>query len=67
MLIKCDDILSFFRISIQTSPNYPDRYPPSRNCNYVINAPNGKQIQLHVEAFSLEESNGCGFDSLEIR
>lgn len=34
---------------------------------FVATAPNGKQIQLHIEAFSLEESNGCGFDSLEIR
>lgn len=34
---------------------------------YVINAPNGKQIQLNVESFEMEESNGCSFDSLEIR
>lgn len=52
---------------VQTSPNYPDRYLPSRSCVYVINAPNGKQIDLRVEAFELEESNGCGFDALEIR
>lgn len=33
----------------------------------MINAPNGKQIQLNVEAFDLEDSSSCSFDSLEIR
>ncbi|XP_031624566.1 cubilin homolog [Contarinia nasturtii] len=50
-----------------SSPNFPDRYPPNKDCVYVINAPNGKQIQLNIESFDLEESNGCSFDSLEIR
>lgn len=52
---------------VQKSPGFPDRYAANKDCVYVINAPNGKQIQLNVESFDLEESNGCSFDSLEIR
>lgn len=52
---------------VQKSPGFPDRYAANKDCVYVINAPNGKQVQLNVESFDLEESNGCSFDSLEIR
>ncbi|XP_055294887.1 tolloid-like protein 2 [Sitodiplosis mosellana] len=50
-----------------TSPNYPENYPGNKDCVYIINAPRGKQIELKIEAFDLEDRTGCIYDSLEIR
>lgn len=49
------------------SPNYPESYPPNKDCVYVIQAANGKQIGLRVKSFDLEDNSACAFDSLEIR
>lgn len=49
------------------SPGFPNSYHPSKDCIWIITAPTGKQVELVVKSFELEENSGCGFDSLEIR
>lgn len=52
------------------SPQYPRRYPPNRNCTWVIHVDNGLQIKLNFSVFQLEpqsEVNGQCYDYLEIR
>lgn len=49
------------------SPGYPEEYQSDKNCIYIIRAPNGKQVDLHIKSFQLEENGGCTFDFLEIR
>ena len=49
------------------SPGYPNRnYPPQRDCVWVIEAQNGRQIVLNVTDFLLESGSNCRFDFLEI-
>ncbi|KAL8573023.1 hypothetical protein ACOMHN_010453 [Nucella lapillus] len=47
-----------------TSPGYPDNYPNTRNCTWIINAPANRQIRLNITTFRLES---CPYDYLEIR
>lgn len=52
------------------SPRYPHRYPPNRNCTWIIHVDNGMQIKLNFTLFRLEppsEINSHCYDYLEIR
>ena len=51
-----------------TTPNYPSTYPASRQCNWNIEVPQGKFIELQFENFGLEGPVGtnCIFDWLQI-
>ena len=49
------------------SPNYPNPYPHSRNCEWRITVENGRQVLLNVTAFDIEVHTGCDYDYLEIR
>ena len=49
------------------SPGYPVNYPGQRSCEWVIILPVGRQILLNVTDFSLEPSQDCVSDYLEIR
>ncbi|GAB6032010.1 hypothetical protein CHUAL_010385 [Chamberlinius hualienensis] len=48
------------------SPYYPDAYPASRECIYLIRASPAKAINLWFEAFDIEGPS-CVYDYLEIR
>ena len=48
------------------TPNYPENYPRSVSCEWVIEAPNKHQVILRVNDFKLERK-GCLYDYLEIR
>ncbi|XP_046690064.1 neuropilin and tolloid-like protein 1 isoform X4 [Silurus meridionalis] len=51
-----------------TSPNYPNKYPPERECIYVIEAPPRQCIDLFFdEKYSIEPSWECKFDHIEVR
>ncbi|XP_067109745.1 neuropilin and tolloid-like protein 1 [Osmerus mordax] len=51
-----------------TSPNYPEKYPPERECIYIIEASPRQCIDLFFdESFSIEPSWECKFDHIEIR
>lgn len=49
------------------SAGFPNSYHPSKDCIWIITAPTGKQVELVVKSFELEENSACDFDSLEIR
>ncbi|XP_050435751.1 cubilin [Adelges cooleyi] len=49
------------------SPNYPDEYPNSKDCSWVITVPVTNQIELNFTSFMLEESMDCRFDYVEVR
>ncbi|XP_075441571.1 neuropilin and tolloid-like protein 1 isoform X4 [Ascaphus truei] len=53
---------------IFTSPNYPNKYPPDRECIYIIEAAPRQCIELHFdEKYSIEPSWECKFDHIEVR
>lgn len=49
------------------SPGYPDHYPHSADCLWMLHAPNGRQIMLNVTDFVTEYHSNCKYDYLEIR
>lgn len=49
------------------SPNYPDEYPPNKDCTWIIQAPAGHQIRLKANKFVLENHDNCHFDYVEVR
>jgi len=51
---------------IITSPDYPERYPADLNCSVLIEADVGYVVVLEFDAFDLEASSDCRFDSLRI-
>ncbi|CAL8142101.1 unnamed protein product [Orchesella dallaii] len=59
----------FTEYGVVKSPRYPDSYPNHKTCVWVITAPTGRQIELNVTDFDMEDasSGGCRFDYLEIR
>ncbi|XP_033965029.1 neuropilin and tolloid-like protein 1 [Pseudochaenichthys georgianus] len=53
---------------IFTSPNYPNKYPPTTECVYILEAPPRQCIDLHFgENYSIESSWECKFDNIEVR
>lgn len=57
----------YTRTGTITSPGFPKSYQPSQECIWIITAPAGKQIELVVESFELEQHSPCESDFLEIR
>jgi cubilin len=49
------------------SPGFPDNYYESMDCEWIITAPTGQQVELRVKTFELESHQNCRFDFLEIR
>ncbi|KAM9354916.1 adhesion G-protein coupled receptor G6 [Pholidichthys leucotaenia] len=45
-----------------TSPCYPQKYPNSHSCKWIMQAPTGFIIQLSFLDFELEEAPGCIYD-----
>uniref|UniRef100_A0A8C9SI97 Neuropilin and tolloid-like protein 1 n=1 Tax=Scleropages formosus TaxID=113540 RepID=A0A8C9SI97_SCLFO len=51
-----------------TSPSYPSRYPPERECIYILEAAPRQCIDLYFDDnYSIEPSWECKFDHIEIR
>ncbi|MGH0143976.1 UNVERIFIED_CONTAM: hypothetical protein FKN15_002318 [Acipenser sinensis] len=51
-----------------TSPNYPDTYPPNKECVYILEAAPRQRIELSFDdPYYVEPSFECRFDHLEIR
>ncbi|XP_075998125.1 neuropilin and tolloid-like protein 2 [Genypterus blacodes] len=51
-----------------SSPNYPNTYPPNKECLYVLEAPPRQRIQLLFDdVFHIEASFECRFDHIEVR
>lgn len=49
-----------------TSPCYPQKYPNSQACKWVMQAPAGFIIQLSFLDFDLEEAHGCIYDRVVV-
>nr|XP_042896535.1 cubilin [Parasteatoda tepidariorum] len=49
------------------SPGFPNRYPHSAHCVWILHAPNQRQISLNVTSFVVEQHAGCRYDYLELR
>uniref|UniRef100_A0A665VSR6 Adhesion G-protein coupled receptor G6 n=1 Tax=Echeneis naucrates TaxID=173247 RepID=A0A665VSR6_ECHNA len=49
-----------------TSPCYPQKYPNSQTCKWIIQAPAGFIIQLSFLEFDLEEAPGCIYDRVVV-
>ena len=49
------------------SLNYPENYPDFLDCEYEINAPVGKRIQIEFEDFYLENDTSCVLDYVMIQ
>ncbi|XP_053402482.1 neuropilin and tolloid-like protein 1 isoform X2 [Mercenaria mercenaria] len=50
------------------SPGYPKQYPNKIDCVMYLQAPHGFNIMMYfMDKFSVEESEGCKFDFIELR
>jgi CUB domain len=49
------------------SPGYPNSYPTSLSCIYLIHSPPGSLISLSFISFELENSDRCEYDYLKAR
>ena len=50
-----------------SSPGFPNGYPTSLDCSWIIRAPLNRQIMLNISDFELETHAQCRMDFLEIR
>ncbi|XP_075044211.1 embryonic protein UVS.2-like isoform X2 [Mixophyes fleayi] len=50
-----------------STPGFPGKYPNSANCVWILSAPAGNKITLHVAPFSLESSLNCSYDYFLLR
>lgn len=51
------------------SPNYPESYPPSVNCSWIINVPENKSVLVRVEDLDIDMGRGastCGYSALRL-
>jgi ABC-type histidine transport system ATPase subunit len=53
------------RIVIIESPNYPQKYPASQNCQWNINSTKGR-LRLVFQKFNIETHRSCRKDFLKI-
>ncbi|KAF6018837.1 CUBN [Bugula neritina] len=48
------------------SPNYPNHYDHTAECDWIITVPQNARIALNFTDFQLESSSTCAYDYLEI-
>ncbi len=50
------------------SPYHPDPYPSNKQCEYLIQAPEGSAVTLTFSAFNMENSEDqlCRYDYVEV-
>ncbi|GBP07555.1 Cubilin [Eumeta japonica] len=49
------------------SPNYPDSYPATSSCEWILSTSPGNKVYIAFEYFSIEYSVNCNEDYLEMR
>uniref|UniRef100_A0A915JRJ0 CUB domain-containing protein n=1 Tax=Romanomermis culicivorax TaxID=13658 RepID=A0A915JRJ0_ROMCU len=49
-----------------TSPNYPNAYPLSTKCVWIIGGRNGRTLSVQFDEIQLESSDGCRKDNLKV-
>ena len=50
-----------------SSPGYPGKYPPNRDCKWHIFSQSGKRIKFHFLSLMLEEHPTCENDYVEVQ
>ena len=63
--VVCGGLFSESSGTIQ-SPNYPDYYPHSKQCGYLISQPLGSVIALQFLDFQIETHYRCAYDYVEV-
>ncbi|XP_071498158.1 uncharacterized protein [Diadema antillarum] len=48
------------------SPNYPNKYPPTLECQWTYRAPRGKIISVEMDDFFVEKVPECEYDYVEV-
>lgn len=48
------------------SPNYPNHYDHTAECDWIITVPQNARIALNFTDFQLESSSTCAYDYLEV-
>lgn len=48
------------------SPSYPNGYPDSAECVWVIGGSPGNRVRMNLIEFDVEESESCNMDYLEV-
>nr|XP_033495310.1 cubilin [Epinephelus lanceolatus] len=54
-------------IQTLTSPFFPNAYPPHTSCRWILDAPAQETIKVAVQTFSLQPSQSCSENYLEMR
>lgn len=49
-----------------SSPNYPNAYPTSLECNWTIPVEYGKSVEITFVDLDLESSEGCEYDQMAV-
>ena len=49
-----------------SSPNFPGRYPHSRNCVWTIQVPRGRRVTLRFDNFNIESHSNCRYDYVDV-
>lgn len=65
-ILVCGGVISATTHGTINSPGYPGRYPPNRDCIWLLQAPLGKRIQFTFATLQLEHHDNCSFDFLEV-
>ncbi|KAH9514313.1 hypothetical protein Btru_028693, partial [Bulinus truncatus] len=61
---ECNNVLNGTQGAIE-SPNFPNPYPPSQQCSWAIQVPQGNKISAHFAFFSLEYDSSCRHDFVQ--
>uniref|UniRef100_A0A2H8TEF1 Cubilin n=1 Tax=Melanaphis sacchari TaxID=742174 RepID=A0A2H8TEF1_9HEMI len=64
---ECGGALNIDSHGTLSSPGSPGKYPPNRDCYWILNAIPGKRIQLNFFSLRFEQHINCSYDFLEIR
>uniref|UniRef100_A0A665V841 Cubilin n=1 Tax=Echeneis naucrates TaxID=173247 RepID=A0A665V841_ECHNA len=49
-----------------TSPYFPNAYPPSTACRWILDAPAQENVKVSVQTFALQPSQSCSANYLEM-